>query len=68
MDGIFNGATSLTSCNKREIVDAWNNSIAFKTTPYDTEWATDTCKDRMNDTMFKEATWGTLLRMLCETY
>ena len=40
MDDTFFGATSLTSCNKRTIADAWASNTAFT---YDTDWATDMC-------------------------
>ena len=43
---IFNGATSLTSCNKREIADAWKSNSVFDATTYDTDWAVDTCTVR----------------------
>ena len=43
---IFDGATSLTSCNKREIADAWKGNSVFDATTYDTDWAADTCTVR----------------------
>jgi hypothetical protein len=39
----FKLATSLTSCNKRKIADAWTTSAVFKATTYGTDWAADTC-------------------------
>jgi hypothetical protein len=40
----FDFATSLTSCNKRKIADAWAIiSTAFNATSYPTDWAADTC-------------------------
>ena len=38
--------TSLTTCNKRKIADAWKSSAVFKGTDYDTAWAADTCPVR----------------------
>ena len=47
MGDTFNGATSLTTCNKRKIADAWKSSAVFKDdTTYDTDWAADTCTVR----------------------
>ena len=42
----FHDATSLTSCNKREIADAWKGNTAFAATTYVTDWAADTCMVR----------------------
>jgi hypothetical protein len=36
MAGTFNGASSLNSCNKRKIADAWADNTAFTDTMYDT--------------------------------
>ena len=57
MNNTFNGATSLTSCNKRKIADAWASSTVFN---YGSEWASDTCVgSRFTDPEFKTASWGT---------
>jgi hypothetical protein len=48
MKNTFDGATSLTTCNKRKIADAWKSSAVFVATTYDTDWAADTCPVRMN--------------------
>ena len=40
---IFKDATSLTSCSKRKIVDAWTSNSVFTDTTYDTDWAGETC-------------------------
>ena len=56
MADTFTSATSLASCAKRQIVDAWKSNAAFVT--WDTAWATDTCPP-LNDAMFKQASWGT---------
>ena len=45
MTGTF-FATSLTTCNKRKIADAWKSSAVFVATDYDTDWAADTCPVR----------------------
>jgi len=41
----FSGTSSLTSCNKRLIADAWTNrsSAVFTATTYDTDWAGAKC-------------------------
>ena len=39
-------STSLTTCNKRKIADAWKGNTAFDATSYDTDWAADACKVR----------------------
>ena len=44
MINTFRSTSSLTSCNKRKIADAWKSSSAFFT--YKTDWATDTCPVR----------------------
>ena len=59
MTDIFKGATSLTPCSKRHIVDEWLKSsvpgkTAFTATTYDEDWANVRC---FNDTTFKQATW-----------
>jgi hypothetical protein len=38
--------TSLTTCNKRKIADAWKSSAVFTATSYDEDWAGDTCTVR----------------------
>ena len=38
----FSSTTSLTTCNKRKIADAWKNSAAFGTS-YGVLWADDKC-------------------------
>ena len=43
MDDIFASATSLTSCSKFKIVDAWKSSSVFVATTYDTDWIADKC-------------------------
>jgi hypothetical protein len=43
MTSTFKSTTSLTSCNKRKIADAWKSKASFVTTTYDTDWAADTC-------------------------
>ena len=42
----FNSATSLASCNRRKIADAWKSSAAFTKTTYDTAWSADKCTVR----------------------
>jgi surface protein len=39
-------STSLTTCNKRKIADAWKSSSVVVATPSDTAWAADTCTVR----------------------
>ena len=46
MGNTFSSATSLTTCNKRKIADAWKSSAVFVATTYDTDWAADTCPVR----------------------
>ena len=53
MKDAFDGATALTSCNKRKIADAWASSLLFKASSYDEDWA------RFTDAEFKQASWGT---------
>lgn len=43
---IFTTATSLTSCSKRKIVDAWKSNSVFVATSYYTDWAADKCAVR----------------------
>jgi hypothetical protein len=44
----FEAATSLTSCHKREIADAWKSNSEFKDrTPYVDDWAAETCGVRL---------------------
>ena len=47
MGNIFYLATSLTSCSKRNIVDAWKSITAFTATTYGTDWAGETCNVRV---------------------
>jgi hypothetical protein len=42
----FTSTTSLTTCNKRKIADAWKSSAVFVATTYDTDWAADMCTVR----------------------
>ena len=46
MSSTFRSTTSLTTCNKRKIADAWKSSAVFVATTYDTDWAADTCTVR----------------------
>jgi hypothetical protein len=46
MSGTFGSTTSLSTCNKRKIADAWKSSSVFTATTYDTDWAADTCPVR----------------------
>ena len=46
MSNTFTSTTSLTTCNKRKIADAWKSSSVFVATTYDTDWAADTCTVR----------------------
>ena len=48
MTDTFTSTTSLTTCNKRKIADAWKSSAVFVATDYDTDWAADTCPVRMS--------------------
>jgi len=43
MENTFNGASSLGSCNKRKIADAWAGNLAFKATTYTADWTADAC-------------------------
>ena len=43
MGNTFYFTTSLSTCNKRKIADAWKSSSVFVATTYDTDWAADTC-------------------------
>ena len=43
MAGTFTATTSLTTCNKRKIADAWKSSATFTGTTYDTDWAGEIC-------------------------
>ena len=47
MTNTFTSTTSLTSCNKRKIADAWKSSSVFVATSYDEDWAADTCPVRL---------------------
>jgi surface protein len=59
MGNTFTSPTSkdITSCNKRQIADAWNSNSAFNT--WNTAWATDACPPPLTDATFKQASWGT---------
>jgi hypothetical protein len=46
MDNTFTSTTSLTTCNKRKIADAWKSNSVFVATTYVTDWASDTCTVR----------------------
>ena len=46
MTQTFASTTSLTTCNKRKIADAWKSSAVFVATTYDTDWTADTCTVR----------------------
>jgi hypothetical protein len=46
MTNTFFSTTSLTTCNKRKIADAWKSNSVFVATSYDTDWAADTCTVR----------------------
>jgi surface protein len=43
MSNTFVSTTSLTTCNKRKLADAWKSSAVFVATTYDTTWAADKC-------------------------
>jgi hypothetical protein len=45
-DTFYSTITSLTTCNKRKIADAWKSSAVFTATSYDEDWAGDTCTVR----------------------
>ena len=56
MSNTFAVTTSLSSCNKRKIADAWKSNSAFAT--YDIAWTSDTCVGvQQTDAQFKEASW-----------
>jgi surface protein len=59
MGSAFLDATSLTSCNKRKIADAWTpTSTGFTATSYGADWSGDTCPlAGLTDLSFKEASW-----------
>ena len=60
MVNTFTSTTSLSSCNKRKIADAWKSSSVFVATTYNTDWAADTCVGvQQTDAQFKQASWGT---------
>jgi hypothetical protein len=46
MSNTFTSTTSLTTCDKRKIADAWKSSSVFVATTYVTDWAGDTCPVR----------------------
>ena len=75
MTNTFAGTSSLASCNKRRIVDAWTaasdpGGSTFTATTYDTDWAGETCAGAtvtFNDAQFKQASCK--LRARCiQTY
>jgi hypothetical protein len=43
----FRSTTSLTTCNKRKIADAWKSSAVFVATTYNTDWVADKCTVRL---------------------
>ena len=43
METTFKEASSLSSCNKRKIADAWAGNLAFKATSYTADWTADAC-------------------------
>ena len=45
----FMSTTSLTTCNKRKIADAWKSSAVFVATSYGTDWAGETCPKVRDD-------------------
>jgi hypothetical protein len=47
MTSTFTSTTSLTTCNKRKIADAWKSNAVFTATSYDTDWAANTCTVRL---------------------
>ena len=60
MTDTFRSATSISSCSKRRIADAWKSNVVFVATTYDTDWAADTCVGvQQTDAQFKQASWGT---------
>ena len=61
MSNTFRDGTSLKSCNKRMIVDAWKSSSVFVATTYDTDWASEPwcIGAKLTDALFKTASWGT---------
>jgi hypothetical protein len=61
---IFKDATSLTSCSKRRIVDAWKSSAVFTDTTYDTDWAGETCPMVREDVVCEERC-GAMCRSVC---
>ena len=56
MADTFLDATFLTSCAKRQIIDAWKSNVV--SSAYVIEWATDACPP-LTDATFKQASWGT---------
>jgi len=46
MTATFGSTTTLTTCNKRKIADAWKSSAVFVATTYGTDWTADTCTVR----------------------
>ena len=58
MSDTFLSATSLTSCNKHLVADAWKSNTVFVATSYDTDWAADTCVGlQLTDAQFKQVRW-----------
>ena len=56
MAGTFIPTTSITSCSKRRIADAWKSNSAFAS--WSKDWAADACPP-LTDATFKQASWGT---------
>ena len=56
MSNTFTSVTSITSCSKRQIADAWKSNSAFAT--WNTAWDADRCPP-LTDATFKQASWGT---------
>ena len=57
MGDTFLSTTSLTTCNKRKIADAWKSSTVFVATSYDTDWAKFCLGKVLTDAEFRQATW-----------
>jgi hypothetical protein len=65
----FISTGSLTSCNKRKIVNAWKSNSAFVATSYDTDWAGEPwcIGARLSDVQFKEASWDWVQNLPTDT-
>ena len=64
MSNTFTSTPSLTSCNKRNIADAWAvagepGRSTFADGLYPAAWSADTCAAPLTDDTFKQASWGT---------